>query len=96
MVWGKGLVQMEEKADLQAQIEKEKSMPFARRVDDKDMNDHLKEQQRWGDPMAGKIQSQKSNKPKYQGSFPPNRCKSAPLHALPFLSTSSLLMFLPP
>ena len=27
---------------------------------------------RWGDPMAGKIKT-KSNKPKYQGPFPPNR-----------------------
>lgn len=72
MVWGKGLVQMEKQADLKAQIEKEKSMPFARRVDDQEMNDHLKEQSRWGDPMAGKIKT-KSNKPKYQGPFPPNR-----------------------
>eukprot|EP00960_Hanusia_phi_P055121 762879-Hanusia_phi.AAC.3 len=55
MVWGKGLVQMEERKALQDRIEEEKHKPFARTIEDKDMNDELKAVERWGDPMAGKI-----------------------------------------
>ena len=55
MVWGKGLVQMEERKALQDRIEEEKNKPFARTVEDKEMNDELKAVERWGDPMAGKI-----------------------------------------
>ncbi|EKX40422.1 hypothetical protein GUITHDRAFT_75628 [Guillardia theta CCMP2712] len=79
MVWGKGLVQMEERKALQDRIEEEKNKPFARTVEDKEMNDELKAVERWGDPMAGKIKkSQSSNRPKYQGPYPPNRYGIAP------------------
>mmetsp|Transcript_26452 Transcript_26452/g.53767 ORF Transcript_26452/g.53767 Transcript_26452/m.53767 type:complete len:118 (+) Transcript_26452:472-825(+) len=73
MVWGKGLVQLEEKAALEAQVEAERAKPFARTADDKDMNEHLKGQQRWGDPMAGRVAKKQSAKPKYSGPYPPNR-----------------------
>lgn len=49
-------------------------MPFARRADDKEMNAELKEVQRWGDPMAGKVKTGgQTAKPKYRGAYPPNR-----------------------
>jgi len=73
MVWGKGLVQLEERAALEKQIQDEKSKPFARRADDKDMNEQLKEVTRWGDPMAARLAKKSSAKPKYNGPYPPNR-----------------------
>jgi len=78
MVWGKGLVQMEERANQQKQIEKERAKPFARTVDDTDMNEELKSAQRWGDPMAGKLKKAQPNRPKYRGPYPPNRFGIAP------------------
>ena len=47
MVWGKGLVQMEEKAALKQRVEDEKLKPFARTIDDKDLNDDLRARDRW-------------------------------------------------
>ena len=73
MVWGKGLVQMEEKEEARRRLEAEKSRPFARTEDDKEMNDELKQVTRWGDPMAARLEKTQSSKPKYRGPYPPNR-----------------------
>ena len=84
MVWGKGLVQMEEKVALAKRIEAEKSKPFARTIDDREMNDDLRSKERWGDPMAGKLNKTQSNRPKYKGPYPPNRYGIAPGYRLKF------------
>lgn len=52
MEWGVGIVQKKEKEDKLLELEKEKHRPFARLADDVEMNEYLKEQERWGDPMA--------------------------------------------
>eukprot|EP01114_Cavostelium_apophysatum_P007769 TRINITY_DN1994_c0_g1_i1.p1 TRINITY_DN1994_c0_g1~~TRINITY_DN1994_c0_g1_i1.p1 ORF type:complete len:509 (-),score=148.52 TRINITY_DN1994_c0_g1_i1:25-1551(-) len=62
MEWGKGLVQKQQKEDLQARMEAEKYKPFARSIEDSDLNDMYKETDRWGDPMAGMAKSDKKSK----------------------------------
>lgn len=52
MEWGKGLVQREEEEERRRQLEKNKSLPFARRADDKELNEELKAKDRWNDPAA--------------------------------------------
>ncbi|MGB1595813.1 MAG: Bud13/CWC26 family protein, partial [Promethearchaeia archaeon] len=60
-------------------LTQEASKPFARTIDDKELNAELKQVSRWGDPMAGKLQGKTaSNRPKYRGPFPPNRYGIAP------------------
>jgi len=78
MVWGRGLVQAQEELERQKELEYEAQNPnyTARYVDDERMNDRLRERDRWGDPMAGKIQKKKQGglvKPTYRGAWPPNR-----------------------
>ncbi|CAH0025526.1 unnamed protein product [Clonostachys rhizophaga] len=77
----KGDVQLEAARKRREQLEDAKTMAFARRADDKEMNDELKEQERWNDPMMQFMTEKKSTKPKgkskhrpiYQGGAPPNR-----------------------
>lgn len=78
----KGDVQRREKEDRKQQLEDAKVMGVARYADDKQLNDEMKEQERWNDPMAQLISSKKSNKKggkgkssgkTYQGAFEPNR-----------------------
>ncbi|EIW84364.1 hypothetical protein CONPUDRAFT_50878 [Coniophora puteana RWD-64-598 SS2] len=52
MEWGKGVVQREEKDKARRQMEKNRTGPFARTVEDKDMNEEMKAQDRWADPAA--------------------------------------------
>lgn len=52
MEWGKGLVQRQENDERKRQLEKNKSLPFARHADDKDLNEELKAKDRWNDPAA--------------------------------------------
>lgn len=52
MEWGKGLVQREEEEKRKIQLEKNKSLPFSRHADDKDLNEELMERERWNDPAA--------------------------------------------
>eukprot|EP01027_Heterolobosea_sp_BB2_P023830 GEZU01035848.1.p1 GENE.GEZU01035848.1~~GEZU01035848.1.p1 ORF type:complete len:515 (-),score=130.80 GEZU01035848.1:36-1544(-) len=90
--WGTGLVQKEQKEDLQKRLEEEKHKPFARYADDIDMNAELMDRDRWGDPMAGLIskKSKKSKKDKSSGEIekpvyrgpppPPNRFGIMPGH----------------
>ena len=77
----KGDVQRREKEERKQQLEDAKVMGVARHADDKDMNEELKERERWNDPMAKMIGSKKSSKggkskgggKTYQGAFEPNR-----------------------
>lgn len=52
MEWGKGLVQREELEKRKQEQEKLKGRGFARTVDDVEMNEELKAQDRWNDPAA--------------------------------------------
>ncbi|KAK4694695.1 pre-mRNA-splicing factor CWC26, partial [Phenoliferia sp. Uapishka_3] len=52
MEWGKGLVQKGEAEEKKREEEKMKSRPLARYADDKDMNDELRDRDRWNDPAA--------------------------------------------
>ncbi|KAJ4435331.1 hypothetical protein ANN_17941 [Periplaneta americana] len=57
----------------------EMSKPLARYADDEDLEQHLRNQEREGDPMLEYIRSKKTeedttkSKPKYKGSYLPNR-----------------------
>ncbi|XP_058465976.1 BUD13 homolog [Malaya genurostris] len=80
--WGKGVKQVEE---YKAQLEEaahEMNKPLARYADDQDLDEHLKKQERIGDPMLDYIRSKKKEKareegrpekPLYKGSFADNR-----------------------
>nr|XP_040231853.2 BUD13 homolog [Anopheles coluzzii] len=80
--WGKGVKQVE---DYRAQLEeaaREMEKPLARYADDKDLDEHLKQQEREGDPMLEYLRSKRREenkragipeKPVYQGAFPDNR-----------------------
>ncbi|WPH02903.1 Hypothetical protein R9X50_00577100 [Acrodontium crateriforme] len=78
----KGDVQRRQKEDRRRELEDAKGMTVARHADDKQLNDELKERERWNDPMAQllatKKTSSKNGKSKnssksYQGAFEPNR-----------------------
>lgn len=79
----KGEVQQEEARKRREKLEDAKLMKLARTADDEEMNDELKEQQRWNDPMMQFMsekqvqekakKSGKSRKPQYAGAAPPNR-----------------------
>ncbi|KAG9315194.1 Pre-mRNA-splicing factor of RES complex-domain-containing protein [Chiua virens] len=74
MEWGKGLVQREENEKRKQQLEKNKSLPFSRRADDKELNEELMAQGRWNDPAAAfltKKVSKGPKKPEYRGPPPP-------------------------
>lgn len=77
----KGDVQRREKEERKRDLEDAKVMGVARYADDRQLNDELKERERWNDPMAQLISSKKSSKggksksseKTYQGAFEPNR-----------------------
>ncbi|KAK4493750.1 hypothetical protein PRZ48_014935 [Zasmidium cellare] len=79
----KGDVQRIQKEERRQELQDAKVMTVARHVDDKKMNDELKERERWNDPMAQLLTTKKSSsrsggKSKssgktYQGAFEPNR-----------------------
>ena len=84
----KGEVQIEEAKRRREALEDAALMPLARKADDVEMNQELKEQERWNDPMAqflggserdtgsGSKKTGKSGKlrrPMYKGAAPPNR-----------------------
>uniref|UniRef100_A0A8D8S4R7 BUD13 homolog n=1 Tax=Cacopsylla melanoneura TaxID=428564 RepID=A0A8D8S4R7_9HEMI len=81
--WGRGVKQGEE---FQARIANdlhEMSKPLARYKDDEDLERDLKETLRAEDPMlqyvlSKKEQSEAESKPKYKGSWPPNRFNIPP------------------
>ncbi|TEB34596.1 hypothetical protein FA13DRAFT_1753606 [Coprinellus micaceus] len=74
MEWGKGLVQRDEREQRRKEMEKNKAKPFARGIEDKDMNEELKSKELWNDPAAMFMTKKKSKgprKPEYQGPPPP-------------------------
>lgn len=82
----KGDVQQAEREQRKAQLEDAKYMTVARHVDDKEMNDQLRERERWDDPAAGFLTKKKkekksvTGKPVYHGAAPPNRYGIKPGH----------------
>ncbi|KAI6168165.1 Pre-mRNA-splicing factor of RES complex-domain-containing protein [Pisolithus thermaeus] len=72
--WGRGLVQREEEEKQRLQLEKNKSLPFSRYADDKELNEERMEEQRWNDPAAAFLTKKKNKgprKPEYTGPPPP-------------------------
>ncbi|KAF2863908.1 hypothetical protein K470DRAFT_209877 [Piedraia hortae CBS 480.64] len=69
-----GEVQKQLKEDRRRELEEVKTMGVARYADDKRMNEELKAQERWNDPMAGLVRpSGRREKKVYKGAFEPNR-----------------------
>ncbi|KAK9711587.1 Pre-mRNA-splicing factor cwc26 [Basidiobolus ranarum] len=76
MEWGKGLVQRQEAVDKKHLEEVERKRPLARYKDDADLNEELKNRDRWNDPAVGFLTKSKKSKtkwPVYQGPAPTNR-----------------------
>jgi pre-mRNA-splicing factor CWC26 len=75
MVWGQGVAQHRQMEANAERLAREGGKPFARYVDDVDMNEEMMERDRWGDPMAGKVSKKKKvQRPLYKGPpAPPNR-----------------------
>ncbi|KAI5474662.1 hypothetical protein MNV49_002682 [Pseudohyphozyma bogoriensis] len=78
MEWGKGLVQKEDKERERKLAEDLKYRPIARYADDAEMNDEMKDQERWNDPAAAfltkdkkKSKSSAAKYPSYKGPPPP-------------------------
>ncbi|KAK1493707.1 hypothetical protein CCUS01_03008 [Colletotrichum cuscutae] len=82
----KGDVQLENARKRREALEDAKLMTFARTADDEEMNNELKEQERWNDPMAqflsdktgggggaGAKGKKGKRRPVYAGAAPPNR-----------------------
>lgn len=77
----KGEVQQEEARKRREKLDDAKLMSFARTVDDEEMNQELKQQQRWNDPMMQfmsekkkpSVGSKSNRRPVYNGAAPPNR-----------------------
>ncbi|XP_060107335.1 BUD13 homolog isoform X2 [Heteronotia binoei] len=76
--WGKGLAQSRQQQQNVEDAVKEMQKPLARYIDDQDLDQMLREQEREGDPMANFIKKRKSKegkdrkeKPKYSGPAPP-------------------------
>ncbi|OHE94037.1 hypothetical protein CORC01_10612 [Colletotrichum orchidophilum] len=81
----KGDVQLENARKRREALEDAKLMTFARTADDEEMNNELKEQERWNDPMAQFLSEKTSGagagvkgkrgkrRPVYAGAAPPNR-----------------------
>ncbi|XP_077160961.1 BUD13 homolog [Paroedura picta] len=76
--WGKGLAQGRQQQQNVEDAVKEMQKPLARYIDDQDLDQMLREQEREGDPMANFIKKRKSKegkdrkeKPKYSGPAPP-------------------------
>lgn len=84
MEWGKGIVQREAEVDRKRREEEEKLKPLARYKDDVELNEELKERDRWNDPAAKFLTGVKKSKkaapkyPLYQGNIPPNRFNIRP------------------
>uniref|UniRef100_K7G569 BUD13 homolog n=1 Tax=Pelodiscus sinensis TaxID=13735 RepID=K7G569_PELSI len=76
--WGKGLAQSRQQQQNVEDAVKEMQKPLARYIDDKDLDQMLREQEREGDPMANflrkkkaKESQEKKEKPRYNGPAPP-------------------------
>ncbi|KAM3968666.1 uncharacterized protein ACR2FA_012635 [Aphomia sociella] len=83
--WSKGMKQIEAQEARVQEFMHEASKPLARHKDDRDLEDRLKQIERDGDPMLQYIREKKRDrgelgpeKPRYKGSFPPNRFNIRP------------------
>ena len=81
----KGDVQRADRAKRKEQLNEAKFMPVARYADDLDMNEELKERERWNDPASEFLAKKKqgksvSGKPLYTGPSMPNRYGIRPGH----------------
>lgn len=81
----KGDVQRAEKEKRREQLSEAKFMPIARYADDVELNQDLKERERWNDPAAGFLEKRSegksvSGKPLYKGAAAPNRYGIRPGH----------------
>lgn len=97
MEWGKGLVQREEQEKRRIQLEKNKSLPFSRQADDRELNEELMARDRWNDPATAFLTVSPSVKDVYP-RFPdysirrkkhprlPKSQSIAVLHHLPIVS----------
>lgn len=79
---GKGLKQIEDYKNRQAEMEYEANKPLARLANDEDLERYLKEQERAEDPMLQYMRQKRKEKekhsdvpkkPVYEGSYPENR-----------------------
>ncbi|XP_026719678.1 BUD13 homolog isoform X2 [Athene cunicularia] len=86
--WGKGLAQGRQQQQNVEDAIKEMQKPLARYIDDQDLDQMLREQEREGDPMAefikrrkAKENKEKKERPRYNGPAPPlNRFNIWPGH----------------
>ncbi|KAF2115675.1 Pre-mRNA-splicing factor of RES complex-domain-containing protein [Lophiotrema nucula] len=81
----RGDVQNADAAKRREQLADAKHLTIARYADDAELNDDLKDQDRWNDPAAGFVKKKKAGrsitgKPLYKGSFTPNRYGIRPGH----------------
>ena len=81
-----GDVQRHERETRKQQLQEARSKPVARTIEDEELNDELRDRQRWNDPAAGFLTRAKgpglsvTGKPLYKGSFQPNRYGIRPGH----------------
>ncbi|CAG8258617.1 unnamed protein product [Penicillium salamii] len=81
-----GDVQRQQRADRKQELQNAKAMTLGRTIDDEDMNDEMKAQDRWNDPAAQFLTERRdagasvTGKPLYRGAFQPNRYGIRPGH----------------
>jgi pre-mRNA-splicing factor CWC26 len=85
MEWGKGAVQVRDQEARLKELAEQIDKPFARTIDDVELNRDLQAVDRWGDPMAGLVKSKSKSdapsRPVYSGPPPPaNRWNIQPGH----------------
>lgn len=81
----KGNVQLVRQVERRKELEDAKYLTLARYADDKELNEDMKEKDRWNDPAAAFLTSKKkgvskTGKPLYKGAAPPNRFGILPGH----------------
>jgi pre-mRNA-splicing factor CWC26 len=80
-----GDVQRQAKEERMEQLRSARAMPLARTIEDEDLNEELRQQDRWNDPAAQflttkKASRSKTGRPLYTGGFEPNRYGIRPGH----------------
>lgn len=79
--WGQGLVQRQAREKETAELDSIRRSKIERRADDRDLNQHLRNQERSDDPALAFITKKRPKgpqAPKYKGPYPPNRFNIAP------------------
>ncbi|QGA21509.1 hypothetical protein EYB26_009220 [Talaromyces marneffei] len=80
-----GDVQRQAKEERMEQLRSARAMPLARTIEDEDLNEELRQQDRWNDPAAQFLTTKKAGvsktgRPLYKGGFAPNRYGIRPGH----------------